>query len=180
MDGTPVTSTAGAAVWCRPHYYSADINHPNSPPAGEGVWRCHVSFREERSSHTIGVPDLPLLSEVRDLHVSPGPSSVHARTPTRGSGTVPRHYYRQDTAGRPAQSSRDQGRNPSDSDARRLPIVYFLQYSTTVPRDSRENDDFYTPHSCAPPILTTIKGEGRLPFAQANPISPIQGWKQVL
>ena len=67
-----------------------------------------------------------------------------------------------------------------DSDTRRLPTVYFLQYSTTVPRDSRENDDFYTPHSCAPPLLTTIKGEGRLPFAQADLTSPIKGWKQVL
>ena len=30
-----------------------------------------------------------------------------------------------------------------DSAARRLPTVYFLQYPTTVPRDSGENDDFY-------------------------------------
>ena len=32
-----------------------------------------------------------------------------------------------------------------DSDVRRLPTVYFLQCSTTVPRDSRENDDFHAP-----------------------------------
>ena len=43
---------------------------------------------------------------------APGPSSVQARTPTGGSGTVPRHYYRRDTTGRPAPSPRDQGRNP--------------------------------------------------------------------
>src|SRR6185436_18224636 len=48
---------------------SADTDHPDSPPTGEGVRRCHVSFRKERSSHTVGVLDLPLLSEVRDLHV---------------------------------------------------------------------------------------------------------------
>ena len=30
-----------------------------------------------------------------------------------------------------------------DCDARRLPAVYFLQYPTTVPRDSGENDDFH-------------------------------------
>ena len=48
-----------------------------------------MSFRKGRSSHTVGVPDLPLLSEVRDLHVSPGPSSA-----TRGSGAVARHHYR--------------------------------------------------------------------------------------
>ena len=30
-----------------------------------------------------------------------------------------------------------------DSAVRRLPTVYFLQYPTTVPRDSGENDDFH-------------------------------------
>ena len=40
-----------------------------------------------------GVLDLPPLG-VWDLHVSPGPSSVHARTPTRGSGAVACHHYR--------------------------------------------------------------------------------------
>ena len=30
-----------------------------------------------------------------------------------------------------------------DCDARRLPTVYFLQYPTTVPRDSGENNDFH-------------------------------------
>ena len=58
-----------------------------------------------------------------------------------------------------------------DSDVRRLPTVYFLQCSTTVPRDSRENDDFHALHSCTPPLLTTIKGEGGLPLARADPIS---------
>ena len=32
-----------------------------------------------------------------------------------------------------------------DSDMRRLRTVYFLQYPTTVPRDSGENDDFHAP-----------------------------------
>ena len=32
-----------------------------------------------------------------------------------------------------------------DSDARRLPTVYFLQYPTTVPHDLGENDGFYAP-----------------------------------
>src|SRR6185312_4468884 len=40
-----------------------------------------------------GVLDLPPFLGVRDLHVSPRPSSVHARTPTRGSGAVARHHY---------------------------------------------------------------------------------------
>ena len=45
-----------------------------------------------------------------------------------------------------------------------MPIVYFLQYLTTVPCDSGENDDFHAPHSCAPPLLVTIKGGGGLPL----------------
>ena len=63
-----------------------------------------MSFREGRSARTDGVPrtspfkesgtsasppDLPLQG-VRDLRVSPGPPSVHARTPTRGSGAAAR------------------------------------------------------------------------------------------
>ena len=73
-------------------YFSAYTDHPDPPPTGEGVRRRHVSFREGRSAHTDEVPDLPPLG-VRDLHVSPGPSSVHARTPTRVSGAVARHHY---------------------------------------------------------------------------------------
>ena len=59
---------------------------------------------------------------------APGPSSVHARTPTRGSGTVPRHYYRRDTAGRPPPSPQDKDKIQDDSDVRRLRTVHFLQY----------------------------------------------------
>ena len=70
-------------------YFSAYTDHPDPPPTGGGVRRRHVSFREGRSAHTDGVPDLPPLG-VRDLHVSPGPTSVHARTPTRGSGAAAR------------------------------------------------------------------------------------------
>jgi len=67
-----------------------------------------------------------------------------------------------------------------DSDTRRLLTVYFLQYSTTVPAIRGKTTTSAPLHSCTPPLLTTIKGEGGLPFAQADPISPIQGWKQVL
>ena len=48
--------------------------------------------QEGRSDHTDGVLDLPPLG-VRVLHVSPGPSDVHTRTPTRGSGAVARYHY---------------------------------------------------------------------------------------
>ena len=40
-----------------------------------------------------------------------------------------------------------------DCDARRLPTVYFLQYPTTVPRDSGENDDFHAPTHVHRPSL---------------------------
>ena len=52
-----------------------------------------------------------------------------------------------------------------DSDVRRLPTVYFLQYSTTVPAIRGETTTSAPLHSCTPPLLTTIKGEGGLPFA---------------
>jgi len=67
-----------------------------------------------------------------------------------------------------------------DSDVRRLPTVYFLQCSTTVPAIQGKTTTSAPLHSCTPPLLTTIKGEGGLPFAGADPISPIQGWKQAL
>ena len=74
-------------------YYSAYTDQPDPPPAEEGVRQRHVSFREGRSAHMDGVPDFPPQG-VRDLHVSPGPSSVHARTPTKGFGAIAHHYYR--------------------------------------------------------------------------------------
>ena len=40
-----------------------------------------------------------------------------------------------------------------NSDARRLPTVYFLQCPTTVPRDLRENDDFRAPTHVHRPSL---------------------------
>ena len=40
-----------------------------------------------------------------------------------------------------------------DNNARRLPTVYFLQYPTTVPRDSGENDDFHAPTHVHRPSL---------------------------
>ena len=67
-----------------------------------------------------------------------------------------------------------------DSDVRRLPTVHFLQCSTTVPAIQGRTTTSAPLHSCTPPLLTTIKGEGGLPFTGADPISPIQGWKQAL
>ena len=102
-------STRHKTSWRRPRYCSADTNHPDHPPAGEGVWRCHVPFREGHSACADG-PGPPSCG-VRDFHALPDLLNVHARTPTRGTGTVPCHYCHPDTAGRPPPSPQDQGRN---------------------------------------------------------------------
>ena len=51
-----------------------------------------------------------------------------------------------------------------NSDARRLPTVYFLQCPTTVLPRFRGKRRLPCPHSCAPPLFVTIKGGGGLPF----------------
>ena len=88
---------------------------------------------------------------VRRRHVSPGPSSVHACTPTRGPGPS--------RAITTAGTLQDERRSPhrtkdeiqDDSDARRLPTVYLLQYPPTVPRNLGEDDDFHAPLICPAP-----------------------------
>ena len=79
---------------------------------------------------------------VRDFHALPdllmcrpalrpgGPGPSHAITVTRTLQDGRRHLRR----------TKDEMQG--DSDTRRLPTVYFLQCSTVVPRDKRENDDF--------------------------------------
>ena len=134
-------------------------------PSGRGA---HHTRSESRTS--------PLLSEVRDLHVSPGPSSAHACTPTRRSGAIPRHNYRQNTAGRAAQSSQDEGRNPGRQ--RRTPPSHSGRQRRTPPSHSvlttvsdhctlrfRGKTTTCMLHSCTPPLLVTIKGGGGLPLA---------------
>ena len=49
-----------------------------------------------------------------------------------------------------------------NSNARRLPTVYFLQCPTTVPPRFRGKRRLPCPHSCTPPFLMTIKGGGGL------------------
>ena len=172
-------------AWHCSRYYSAYTDRPDPPPAGEGVRRRHVSFREGRSAHTDGV---------RDLHVSPGPPSVHARTPTRGSGAVARYHYRwcmQDpspqgplnattpyiedhapaTTTPPAGAGRTTGamfarpRMISRTTATHAAFPQCTSYSVRplYPRDSGEYDDFHAPTHVHRPSLT-IKGGGGLPL----------------
>src|SRR6185312_2232013 len=78
-----------------------------------------------------------------------------------------------------AGTLQDDRRNPhktkdeiqDDSDARRLPTVHFLQCSTTVPRDSGEDDDFRAPTLMytAPPY--NYKRRGWASFCGADEIS---------
>ena len=68
------------------------------------------------------------------------------------------------------------GEIQDDSDVRRLPTVYFPQCTSYSVRPLypaiQGRTTTSTPlHSCTPPLLTTIKGEGGLPLARADPIS---------
>ena len=168
-------STRYKTSWRRPHYCHADINHPNTPPPGEGVWRCHVPFREGHSACADG-PGPPSCG-VRDFHAPPdllvrtlaprpgGPGPSHAIT-TAGTLQDGRRHLHETKDG--AQD---------DGDVRRLPTVHFLQCSTTVPAIQGKTTTSAPLHSCTPPLLTTIKEEGGLPFGGADRLSPIKGWK---
>ena len=62
-----------------------------------------------------------------------------------------------------------------DSDARRLPTVYLLQYPTTVPRNSGENDDLHAPLMyVAPPC--DYKRRRRAPLSGALDSRPPALW----
>ena len=60
---------------------------PGPPPAWEGARCRHEPLEEGCPSLVARVPDLAPRG-VRDLHVSPRPPSVHASTPSMGSGTA--------------------------------------------------------------------------------------------
>ena len=145
---------------------SANADHPDSPPTGEGVRRRHVSLRERRSAHTVGVPDLPPFQR---SGTSTCPPDLLVCTPAlRPGGPGP---SRATTTAETLQHDRRNLRRTKDeiqddSDARRLPTVYFLQYPTTVPPQFRGKRRLPCPRSCAPPLLVTIKGGGELPLAR--------------
>jgi len=58
-----------------------------------------------------------------------------------------------------------------DSDARRLPTVYVLQYPTTVTPRFKGKRRPQCPHSCTPPLLMPIKRGGGFPLAGGGLIS---------
>ena len=98
---------------------------------------------------------------------SPGPPPSSQRS---GTSTCPPGLLVRTPAPRPGGSGpsraittagtlQGERRNPhrtkdevqDDSDARRLPTVYLLQYPTTVPRNLGEDDDFHAPLICLAP-----------------------------
>ena len=169
----------GKTSWRRHHYCSADINHPDSPPAGEGVRRCHMSFREGHSARTGRDPGPPPYG-VRDFHAlldllvctpalrpgGPGPSLAITTARTLQDGR--RHLH----------GTRTKSRMTATCAA--FPQYTSYSVRSLYPRFGGKRRLPRALHSCTPPLLTTIKGGDGLPFAQADRLSPIEGWKQVL
>src|SRR6185312_2497445 len=121
---------------------------------------------------------LPLGKGSGDVTCPSGRSAHHTRSESRtspssqrsGTSTCPLDLLVCTPALRPggpgpsraitaAGTLQDDRRNPrgtkdeiqDDSDARRLPTVYFLQCPTTVPHDSGEDGDFHAPLMYAAP-----------------------------
>ena len=142
---------------------------------GRGPTMSRVLPRGALSTH--GRDPGPPPCGVRDFHVLPdllvctpalrpgGPGLSHTITITRILQDGRRHLH----------WTKDEIQD--DSDVRRLPTVHFLQCSTTVPAIQGKTTTSAPLHSYTSPLLTTIKGEGGLPFTEADPVSPIQGWK---
>ena len=95
-----------------------------------------MSFREGHSARTGGVRDFHTIPDllVRTPALRPGGPGPSLAITTAGTLQDDRRNLRGTKDG-----------TQDDSDARRLPTVHFLQCSTTVPHDSRENDDFRAP-----------------------------------
>ena len=96
-----------------------------------------------------------------DLRGPPNATAPHTEDRTSNSDD---HAARKDWQDAGTISARPRTISTTAAPPNAMPTVYFLQYPTTVPRDSGENDDFRAPHSCAPPLLVTIKGGGGLPL----------------
>ena len=156
---------------------------PGPPPAREGVRCHHGPLEEGCPSPAAGVPDpsrgvrdlhmSPRLPGARACTPSRGFRTAACPTPASARKTLtcgahrtpPRHIWKTvptraattppaRTGKAPARSSQDQGRYPRQLPRpTSCPTVYFLQYPTTVPRDSGGNDDFHTPTHVHRPSL---------------------------
>ena len=165
--------------WRRPRYCSADTHHPDHLPLGKGSG--DVTCPSKRSTlHARAGPRTSLLWGP-GLPRAPGPSNVQARTPTGGvrdrpTALLPSGHYR--TTGAISAGPRTKSRTI----AMRAAFPQYTSYSVRplYPAIQGRTTTSAPLHSCTPPLLTTIKGEGGLPFEQADRIPPIEGWKQVL
>ena len=155
------------ASWRRPRYCSADIHRRTHLPLGKGS--DDVTCPAERGTQHARARPRTSPSWGPGLPRAPGPSNVHARAPARGSGTVPRHCYHWYTAGRPPPSPRDQGRKSRTTATRAaFPQYTFYSVRPLYPAIQGRTTTSAPLHSCTPPLLTTIKGEGGLPFVKGG------------
>ena len=134
-------ATRDKTSWHCSHYCSANADHPDSPPTGEG------------SGTSTCPPDL-LVCTPALRPGGPGPTRAITIARTLQDGRRNLH--------------RTKNEIQDDSNARRLPTLYFLQYPTTVPPRFKGKRRLPCPHSCTPPLLITIKGGGGLPLAGAG------------
>jgi len=129
--GTPVT-TAGAPDPPRGvrdfHVPSGPPNvHTSTPTKGSGTAACPTPAGA-RKTLTYGAHRTP-------------PRHIRKTVPPTATTTPPAR-----TSRTPARSPQDQGRYPRQLPRPTpCPTVYFLQCSTTVPRNSGGNDDFHAP-----------------------------------
>ena len=168
------TKQVGAAPVTVPPTSTIRTHLPLGEGSGDGT--CPS---ERGTLHTRRDPGPPSHG-VRDFHAPPdllvrmlaprpgGPGPSHAITTAGTLQDGRRHLH----------GTKDGAQD--DGDVRRLSTVPFLQCSTTVPAIRGKTTTSAPLHSCTPPLLTTIKGEGGLPFAEADRLTPIEGWKQVL
>ena len=155
------------ASWRRPRYCSADIHRRTHLPLGKGS--DDVTCPAKRGTQHARARPRTSPSWGPGLPRAPGPSNVHARTPARGSGTVPRHYYHWYTTGRPPPSPRDQGRKSRTTATRAaFPQYTFYSVRPLYPAIQGRTTTSAPLHSCTPPLLTTIKGEDGLPFVKGG------------
>jgi hypothetical protein len=133
-----------------PSRRDAQHSQPESRTPPRGVRDLHVSP---------GLPGAHACTPSRGSGAAACPATAGVRKPlTCGARRTPSRYIWKTvpptsmttpparTGRTPARSPQDQGRYPRQLPRPTpCPTVYFLQCSTTVPRDSGENDDFHAP-----------------------------------
>ena len=165
--------------WRRPRYCSADSHHPDHLPLGKGSG--DVTCPTERSTLHARAGSRTSLLWGPGLPRAPGPSKCARPHSDQGVRDRPTPLLSPGHC-RTATAISAGPRTKCRATATRAAFPQCTSYSVRplYPAIQGRTTTSAPLHSCTPPLLTTIKGEGGLPFAQADQISPIQGWKQVL